>query len=56
MAQFSASMNYDWQMRRYFTYTFTPLKLTFIKMIRTTELFDSIIGACRDRSATRMRL
>lgn len=45
MAQFSASMNYDWQMRKYFTYTFTPLKLTFIKMIRTTELFDSIIGA-----------
>lgn len=45
MAQFSASMNYDWQLRRYFSYTYTPLKLTYTKMIRTTELFDSIIDA-----------
>ena len=45
MAQFGASMNYDWQMRKYFSYTFTPLKITFIKMMRTTETFDSIIDA-----------
>lgn len=45
MAQFSASMNYDWQLRKYFTYTFTPLKLTYTKMMRTTHEFDSIIGA-----------
>jgi outer membrane protein assembly factor BamA len=45
MAQFGASMNYDWQMRKYFSYTFTPLKVTFIKMMRTTETFDSIIAA-----------
>lgn len=45
MAQFSASMSYDWSMRKYFTYTFTPLKLTFIKLMRTTETFDSIIAA-----------
>ncbi len=45
MAQFSASMNYDWQLRKYFTYTYTPLKLTYTKMMRTTAAFDSIIGA-----------
>lgn len=45
MSQMSASMAYDWQYRRHFTYTFTPLKLTYIKLQRTTELFDSIIGA-----------
>ncbi len=45
MAQFSASMNYDWQMRKYFSYTYTPLKLTYTKMIRTTHAFDSIIAA-----------
>lgn len=45
MSQISASMNYDWQTRRYFSYTFTPLKLTYIKVVHTTELFDSIIAA-----------
>ncbi len=45
MSQISASINYDWQLRRYFSYTFTPLKLTYIKVVRTTELFDSIIAA-----------
>lgn len=45
MSQISASINYDWQLRKYFSYTFTPLKLTYIKVVRTTELFDSIIAA-----------
>lgn len=45
MSQVSASVSYDWQLRRYFSYTFTPLKLTYIKVVRTTQLFDSIIAA-----------
>lgn len=47
MAQFSASMNYDWQLRRYYSYTFTPLKITFNKIMRTTAKFDSIMAANR---------
>ncbi len=47
MAQFSASMNYDWQLRRYYSYTFTPLKITFNKLMRTTATFDSIMAANR---------
>lgn len=45
MAQFSASMNYDWQTRKYFSYTFTPLKLSYVKLLRTTSEFDSIMAA-----------
>lgn len=45
MAQFSASMNYDWQLRKYFSYTFTPLKISYVKLMRTTELFDSLMLA-----------
>ncbi|MDE7397816.1 MAG: BamA/TamA family outer membrane protein, partial [Muribaculum sp.] len=47
LAQFSASMNYDWKMRKYFSYTFTPLKLTYMKLIKTTAVFDSIMDANR---------
>ena len=47
LAQFSASMNYEWQRRKYFSYTFTPLKLTYMKLISTTQLFDSIMNANR---------
>lgn len=47
LAQFSASMNYDWRTRKYFTYTFTPLKLTYMKLIRTTETFDSLMNENR---------
>ena len=45
MAQFSASMNYDWQTRKYFSYTFTPLELSYVKLLRTTSEFDSIMAA-----------
>lgn len=47
LAQFGASMNYEWQRRKYFSYTFTPLKLTYNKLIKSTELFDSIMDANR---------
>lgn len=45
MAQFNASMAYDWRINRYFTNTFTPLKLTYTKLIHTTSDFDSIMSA-----------
>lgn len=45
LAQFATSMNYEWQTRRYFSYTFTPLKVTFLKKLHTTSLFDSIMNA-----------
>lgn len=43
LAQFSASMSYDWRTRKYFSYTFTPLKLTYMKLIRTTEAFEQLM-------------
>lgn len=47
LAQFSASMNYDWQTRRYFSYTFTPFKLTYMKLIHTTAAFDELMNQNR---------
>ncbi|THG50679.1 BamA/TamA family outer membrane protein [Muribaculum caecicola] len=44
LAQFSTSMNYDWRTRKYFAYTFTPLKLTYMKLIRTTAEFDKLMA------------
>lgn len=45
MAQFNASVNYDWTWRRHVSNTFTPLKLTYTKLMRTTVEFDSIMDA-----------
>ncbi|MDE7442887.1 MAG: BamA/TamA family outer membrane protein, partial [Muribaculaceae bacterium] len=45
MAQFNTSVSYDWQSSRYATNTFTPLKLTYTKLIHTTHDFDSIMNA-----------
>lgn len=45
MAQFNASVNYDWRWRRNVSNTFTPLKLTYTKLMNTTEAFDSIMEA-----------
>lgn len=45
MAQFNTSFAYDWRMNRYVVNTFTPLKLTYTKLIHTTEEFDSIMAA-----------
>lgn len=44
MAQFNASVNYDWRWRRHVSNTFTPLKLTYTKLMNTTEAFDSIMA------------
>ena len=45
MAQFNASINYDWNIKRYVSQTFTPFKLTYTKLMNTTEEFDSIMAA-----------
>ena len=47
MAQFTASMTYDWQTRKYFSYSFTPLKFTYVKLMHTTSVFDSIMARNR---------
>lgn len=43
MAQFNAAMSYDWQVNRYSTNTLTLGKVTYTKLIKTTEDFDSIM-------------
>lgn len=45
MAQFNASVNYDWRWRRHVSNTFTPLKLTYTKLINTTAEFDEIMAS-----------
>ena len=45
MAQFNMSMAYDWMVSRHVTNTFTPLKLTYTKLMNTTADFDSIMDA-----------
>lgn len=45
MAQFNASVNYDWRWRRHVSNTFTPLKLTYTNLMKTTAEFDSIMTA-----------
>lgn len=44
MAQFNAAMSYDWQATRYATNKLTLPKITYTKLIKTTEAFDSIVG------------
>lgn len=44
MAQFNASLNYDWRYGRYVSQTLTPFKLTYTKLINTTANFDSIMA------------
>ena len=44
MAQFNASMSYDWTYSRYVSQSLTPLKLTYTKLINTTHEFDSIMA------------
>ena len=43
MAQFNLSMTYDWMPSRHTTLSFTPLKLTYTKLMHTTPEFDSIM-------------
>lgn len=45
MAQFNASINYDWNIKRYVSQTYTPFKLTYTKLMNTTVEFDSIMAA-----------
>lgn len=45
MAQFNASVNYDWRLRRYVSNTLTLFKLTYTKTMDTTADFDSIMTA-----------
>lgn len=45
MAQFNASVNYDWRLRRYVSNTLTLFKLTYTNLMHTTADFDSIMDA-----------
>jgi len=45
MAQFNASVNYDWRVRRHVQNTLTLFKLTYTNLMHTTADFDSIMAA-----------
>ena len=45
MAQFNASISYDWRLRRYVQNTLTLFKLTYTNLMNTTAEFDSIMEA-----------
>ena len=45
MAQFNASVNYDWRLRRHVSNTLTLFKLTYTNLMHTTHEFDSIMAA-----------
>ncbi len=45
MAQFNASINYDWRFRRHVQNTLTLFKLTYTNLMHTTADFDSIMTA-----------
>jgi len=45
MAQFNASVNYDWRLRRYVSNTLTLFKLSYTRTMHTTADFDSIMAA-----------
>ncbi len=44
-AQFNAALSYDWQSNRYVSNSYTPFKLTYNKLMRTTADFDSMMLA-----------
>lgn len=44
MAQFNAGITYEWQATRHAVNSFTPFKLTYTKLMHTTEEFDSIMN------------
>ena len=44
MAQYNMGITYDWRASRYSTNSFTPFKLTYNKLIRTTADFDSVMA------------
>lgn len=45
MAQFNASISYDWQSSRHSSHSLTPLKLTYTNLMQTTHAFDSVVAA-----------
>lgn len=45
MAQFNLGMSYDWVISRRASASYTPFKLTYTKLMRTTAEFDSIMAA-----------
>lgn len=44
MAEFSAGIQYEWNYNSRITNQFTPFKLTFTKLLKTTHDFDSIMA------------
>lgn len=44
MAQFNTGISYEWQATRNTKNSFTPLKLTYSKLLNTTAEFDSIMS------------
>lgn len=45
MAQFNLAFSYDWMSSRFVNNNLTLFKLTYTKLLHTTETFDSITGA-----------
>ncbi|MDE6022870.1 MAG: BamA/TamA family outer membrane protein [Muribaculaceae bacterium] len=44
MAEFNTGITYEWRATRHATNSFTPFKLTYNKLIKTTESFDSVMA------------
>lgn len=45
ISQFNAGLSYDWQYSRHVSNSFTPFKLSYTKLLHTTQEFDSIMDA-----------
>ncbi len=45
MAQFGSGISYEWRATRHTLHQFTPLKITYTKLMHTTADFDSIMNA-----------
>lgn len=45
ISQFNAGFTYDWQFSRHVSNSFTPFKISYTKLLRTTHEFDSIMNA-----------
>lgn len=44
MAEFNAGISYEWKATRNASNSFTPFKLTYTKLMRTTHEFDSVMN------------
>lgn len=45
MAEFETGISYEWRATRHSRHTFTPFKLSYTKLINTTQEFDSIMNS-----------